>query len=260
MKKGILNATLIVAIGFGIYSCNKEKIVKCSDSERNTSELIVIDSKENLDKSNVIDFVNPFEFSGLIHNKVLEALFNFPNIENINIYDQYVLIDNIVKQELSILGFTFELSHELTMEEIDNLPTTSTDEDWQNLLNSFDKKSQNFISKFDDEVNHYLKNQNYELAIEKMKKIEFQLFNDQNVSKENKTLILNLLSIGRYSFVFWRNETLKNGNTDIIIERKIKDDIKGFNDAWNDPVADNGSLGDRIRYAIAGGAYASRNS
>ena len=239
-----------------IYSCNKEENIPQSNLSENEN----VESKIIIDKSNVNDFVNPYEFVGEIHNKALTEIIKYDKI-NLAIIESFNIIKNIVKFEFQKIGYEAEIDFFLTQEKInyfENYP--SIDQGWNDFLLTLPHNQRSIFNNFENEINKFKTHDNYGISISNIKKFEKQAFENNSYSENDKILLLSALAIGRNSFSFWRDQDIINGDDYYELISPWRADISGFVDGWNSNVGDNGSLGDRIQYACDMGSIASETA
>lgn len=245
MKKTML----FVCFGLIILSCYKEKSQSSSTNKTKKQSTVQLKSISQAE--------NPYEFVGEIHNIALGEVWYHPNRKNLILEERINIIQQVVYSELVSRGIqpsqeNFDFS-ETTINEI----TESGDgpKDFMRIFNDMKPSERQFILNFRNELQVYENHKNSGLTIANIKRIENQVNAHQQMDSEQKELILSMLSIGRHSFTFWKEDNEIDPQPAASWLGRVWADIKGFFVGWRE--GHRGTLGDRWDYAVSSGSASS---
>jgi len=187
-------------------SCSQDDINIESNPNKNTTEKTIKENKTHkISTSEPSNNKNPFDESGVIHNKILTTVLN--NRSNLNNMDEYINYAkstfysdyNFNESETPILNNT-EVKAIISDSEFDygsviknSAHSANTKEQLSILFNLL-------ISSTDDET------LNYKDLKAKIINYENNILENLTLSKDEKSIILQTTSIARYSSFFWYNQ------------------------------------------------------
>lgn len=236
---GLISSSVFVA-------CNKEEV-----SPRSNSINLKESSDQSIPEKSLNDFSNPYEFAGEIHNLALSELKAQSNYQNLTTDQKFNLIAQTVRAELGIQGIETTSPIPVLSDEIRNeLDHMRPNEElWQELLSGLSKSQKQIMQNFEREIETFNIHQQYGLTIANMKRLEAQSFNNPHFNDEDRLIVLGMLSIGRYSFAYWHEQDILNGDHLFTSNGVWKADISGFRKGWKFARDRGYNLGDAWDYA-----------
>ncbi len=171
-----LNFTVMLLLLTVFLSCNKEKDIVSLDN-----------AKKN-------EFINPFNFVGVHHNKILDETYN-QAINNGGVYPNKTELINI------IVGYAVE---NLSISEED-----ARDAVVSNTTPNFADHLDFYFKELDKAFDNYTDTTSFDALYAQISALEIAANQDVRLTEDEKKLVLGTCAIAHHSLTFWKNNLIK---------------------------------------------------